>query len=474
LVKKYRKLEAISSSPTSTNEVKDYIFLKKLEVIYIDSDIEYHKTILNHLTDTIHLESCDSIYSAFELIEAKEYDVIICDMNGPLNTLKEFFHKFSQKIPILSISTSNDPKIAYMAAKMGAKDYTSKSDKDLRIIAKSIHKVHNEWVKETEKIDSLELLNDPNVRTVLTDLINTEIPITQRLVTYFKSDIPINDTIKNTYNIHANEILNSNTHIINALIQRGFIVKEFIEQTLACPNCKSLNIFAHYYCESCENSNFKRKEIKLHTKCGQIISFKKIHHSGKMLCSTCNDYFENTSSEFISKAGYQCNICKNTFVNPSVLYSCNSCNIEKFSINEGNWIDLSKFKLKSESLNKVKHNLFLLRDLEKMLIEHGFTVKQYEKIVKCDTTTLGPFELVALNETKLIVFIILSNDLQYNLNRIFEMDFASKFIDKEIKLFAISLNDPQEIVLKLLKKFEIIPIVKEDINDIFMETKKYL
>jgi hypothetical protein len=320
----------------------------------------------------------------------------------------------------------------------------------------------------------MELFNDPNVRTVLRDLINTEIPITQRLVTHFKSDIPINDTIKNTYNIQANEILDSNTHIVKSLIQRGFVVKEFIEQTLACPNCKSVNLFAHYYCESCKNSNFKKKEIKIHTKCGQIIFFKKIHHSGKMLCSTCNDYFENTASEFINANGHQCNICKNTFVNPFILYSCNSCNIEKFSVNEGNWIELSKFKLKSETLNKVKNNLFLLRDLEKMLIEQGFTVKQYEKIVKGDNSTLGPFELVALNETKLIVFIILTKDLQYNLNRIFEMDFASKFIDKEIKLFAISLFEPQEIVLKLLKKFDIIPIVKEDINEIFMEIKKYV
>lgn len=466
-------MESVSSTAV-LNEGKDYVFLKKLDVIYIDSDIESHKLILNHLTDTIRLTSSDSIYSSFELVESKNYDVILCDMTAPSTILKEFFTKFAQKIPILSISSSNDPKIAYTSAKMGAKDYISKNDKDLKIISRAIHKVYLEWVKEREKGNSIQIFNDPDTRTLLRDLLNTGIPITQRLVTYFKSDVQINETIKNTYNIQANDILSNNPQIIKSLIKMGFLVKEYLEQTLACPRCKSVNLFAHYYCESCKNSNFKRKEIKLHTKCGQIVAFKKIHHDGKVLCSSCDDFFENTASEFINKLGYQCNKCSNVFVNPFILYSCNYCNVENFSINEGNWTDLSRFKLNSENLNKVKDNLFLLRDLEKFLKELGFTIKQYEKFVNNDHSSLGPFELVAYSENKILIFIILSNELQYNLNRIFEMDFASKFIDKEIKSFAISLFDPQEIVLKLLKKFNIVPIVKEDVNEICMDIKKYL
>ena len=90
---------------------------------------------------------------------------------------------------------------------MGAKDYINKNQEDLKSISKSLHKVYLNWIKDREKKNSMQLLNDPNIRIVLKDLINTELPITQRIRTYFTTDMQINDTIKNTYNIQANDIL---------------------------------------------------------------------------------------------------------------------------------------------------------------------------------------------------------------------------------------------------------------------------
>ena len=81
---------------------------------------------------------------------------------------------------------------------------------------------------------------------------------------------------------------------------------------------------------------------------------------------------------------------------------------------------------------------------------------------------------MAYNDKYLFIFIILSNELEHSLSRIFEMDFALKFMDKEIKPFAIALFPPQEIVLKLLKKFNIIPIIKEDIKDMLSEISKHI
>ena len=115
----------------------------------------------------------------------------------------------------------------------------------------------------------------------------------------------------------------------------------------------------------------------------------------------------------------------------------------------------------------------MLRNLELFLKDFGYTIKQYEKFIDKDHS-VGPFELVAYKNTKVLLFIILSNDLQYNLNQVFEMDFASKIKDREIKSFAVSFFEPQEVVLKLLKKFGIIPLVKENIKDIVNEIKKYI
>ncbi|HEY6535052.1 MAG TPA: hypothetical protein VIY08_04515 [Candidatus Nitrosocosmicus sp.] len=47
-----------------------------------------------------------------------------------------------------------------------------------------------------------------------------------------------------------------------------------------------------------------------------------------------------------------------------------------------------------------------------------------------------------------------------------------KIIDKETTIFGITLFEVQDIVLKILEKFDIIPLVKEDITEIFEDIKK--
>ena len=60
-------MDSLEVKPTSlhtVNEEKDYIFLKKLNVIYIDNDIQAHKIIINHIRDTICITASDStLYS---------------------------------------------------------------------------------------------------------------------------------------------------------------------------------------------------------------------------------------------------------------------------------------------------------------------------------------------------------------------------------------------------------------------------
>ena len=454
-------------------EDKDYVFLKKIDAIYIDDDISTHKVITKVIGENIHLTVCDSLYTAFDIIESKNYDIILCDMGASPEILKEFFIKYSQKIPIIAISSSMDPKTAFAAARMGAKDYITKNQEDLKNISKLLHKVYSNWIKDKEQKNSMKLLNDPNIRIVLKDLINTELPITSRINSSFTTDIQINDTIKNAYDIQANDILAKHPYILKSLIKLEFIIKESIGQTLACPNCKSVNIFAHYFCDNCKNSNFKSKEVTIHNNCNEIILDKKIHRQGQLLCSHCKIFFVNTPSECYNMIGYQCNTCNNTFIHPSTSYTCNNCNLYRFSINEGSWVELYKYNLEQENLNNIKKNIFLLRNLEQFLKDIGFTVKQYEKFVS-DENSFGPFELIAFKDKEILLFIILSNDLKHNLSRIFEIDFASKMMDKEIKSFAVAFFEPPEIVLMLLKKFGITPLVKEDEMDIVKEIRKYI
>jgi CheY-like chemotaxis protein len=466
-------VEVERNSLPTVNEEKDYIFYKKLNVIYIDNNIQSQKTVLKHITDTMHITTCDSLYVALELIESSNYDVILCDMDAPKDLLEEFFGKISQRIPIIAISSNMDPKIAYDSAKMGAREYLTKNHKDLKSISKSIHKIYLYWVKEAEQRNSLLLLKNPAVRIILRDLINTRVPITQRLNTELKYNIFINGTIKNANNISANDILIANHNIINSLVKREFINKEIFEQTVACPNCNSVNIDIHYSCDNCENSSFKNIDIITHSKCGKIVNNKIKDYNDEICCTKCNVSYKENLFDFKTTLGFQCDVCKNFFSQPSMTYSCNSCNFNNFNIHEVKWKELYKFTLNTENINKVKNNLFLLNNLDDILKNAGYLVKQYEKFIN-NEQPFGPFELVAYKDKYAYIFIILSDELEHSLSRIFDIDFASKYLDKEIKSFAIALFPPQEIILKLLKKFNIIPIIKDDMKDILSEISKHM
>ena len=292
-------MDSLEVKPTSlhtVNEEKDYIFLKKLNVIYIDNDIQAHKILINHITDTICITVSDSLYSAIDIIESKNYDIILCDMNMPKDLLKEFFGKYSQRIPIIAISSIIDLKIAYNSAKMGARDYLTKNSKDLKTISKSIHKIYLEWIKEEEQRNSLHLLKNPEFRIILRDLINTGIPITQKMNTEYQHNIFINETIKNTYNILANDILTRNHNIVNSLVKREFLNKEVVEQIIACPNCKSVNIFIHYSCDNCKNSSFRNINTITHIECGKIVNIKMENYNDKIFCTNCNEYMKTIHS----------------------------------------------------------------------------------------------------------------------------------------------------------------------------------
>jgi CheY-like chemotaxis protein len=454
-------------------EENDYIFLKKIEVLHVDSDLLFQKEISENIGGYITITSCISLDLAIERIESKNYDLILCDMSFPSESLKDFFNRYSKKIPIVATSASKDPKIAYSAARMGARDYIHKTIEDFKKISKTLHNVHLVWIKDKEQKDSLQLLNDPNIRIVLRDLINTDLPIYQTISVSVLNKMQINDTIKNTYNIQANDILLKYPHILKTLSDLDYLKKESVEQTLACPNCKSVNIFAHYSCDKCKSSKFEVIYLPVHNACGKVSTRDKTKSENKLLCTYCCLYYENISANYHNTKGFQCFVCDNTFTNPSMVYSCKNCNLERFAINQGSWVELFKYKLQQKNLNKIKKSFFLLIQLEELLRAEGFIIDQYEKI-QIGGNTFGPFELIAYKDNLIFIFIIINTDLQYNIRRIFEIDIGSKSEEKNIRSFAIAFYEPQDIILKLLDKFGIMPLIELDANEIVKKIKRYL
>ena len=132
------------------------------------------------------------------------------------------------------------------------------------------------------KIDSF--LRDPQNRIVLRELLMSDLPITQRIISSCVNEIQINDAIQRSYNIKTNDILSKDPHILDSLVKMDIVIKENIGQTLSCPNCDSVDIFANYSCNKCYGASFRRKNMCIHISCNQVIIKKKYNNSGEIFC----------------------------------------------------------------------------------------------------------------------------------------------------------------------------------------------
>ena len=94
--------------------------------------------------------------------------------------------------------------------------------------------------------------------------------------------------------------------------------------------------------------------------------------------------------------------------------------------------------------------------VEDYLVQQNFVVQQHENII-FNENTYGPFDLVAYSDNLTLIIIALNNESNHDIDKILEIEKLSQLSNTNIKTFAITFY-PHEALLKLLRKFEIVPL----------------
>jgi len=436
----------------------------RIKTIVIDEQLN-QSSYLQDAVEGIEFTLCNSLSNAFNVLDNQNFDIALCNMNAPPKLLKEFFQKYILVLPIIAFSSSDDPRLAYVAANLKAKDIIYSKQLNYKEISQTLQRIRFEWVEEQKERMIDQFLQEPQNRIILRELLISDMPIIQRIVSNCINEIQIDDSIKKAYDIKTNEILIKNPNILDTMVKMNVVIKEHIGQTLACLNCNSVNIYANYYCNNCNRSKFNRKDLFFHVQCNQIIHVKQYNQSGEILCPQCIVYFGDTPSNCYGILGFECTYCNKTFATPSISYSCNDCNYEKFSLNSASWIELYRFRIRDDYVNRIKGNFFLLMQLEDFLGQSGYIVKHHERYLDNDNS-FGPFDLIAYSQITTLIFIALTNDLTRDIEKILEIEKLSTMSSKKVKTFAISFAPPVKSILILLKKFNIVSVVETGNKDI--------
>ena len=106
------------------------------------------------------------------------------------------------------------------------------------------------------------------------------------------------------------------------------------------------------------------------------------------------------------------------------------------------------------------------------MIQTGFILSYNEKSTKNANSEIF-FDLVARGNNQMIVMVILSSDLKYNIELLYHIElFRSEQVN--FNPLVTSLEEPSQLIFNLLSKFNINLIISNDENEILSRFQNYL
>ncbi len=453
---------------------RDFIYLKNLDVLLITSDNFLSNLILNSVDSSIRMTVYDNYNKAFEAVQNSMFDIIICDIlkDEDNNLVEDFILGYSKAIPIVVFYRSNNLQLVLKTAKLGIKEIISSDEMAIKYLSKTLHTIYSEWVQQGRKFLLKPALENPQMRVILRDMLLTELTIFQKIRSYFAIEVDINQVIKESYNLQVNELINSNSEILDSLVKEKFLIKNKVKNILICPNCESIDLDINYQCSSCNNKLFKKYEqVYVHKICGYTGLKHDFLTGNNFYCPKCNDRIGN-SDEFIIKPSYHCQKCSIFFTEPVTNFRCNFCDYGPFTHIEGNTKTVHRFDINPTLEKEFKKNFFILESVSDYLTNLNYKLSFNEKS-DTNITTDTLFDLVARKENQTIIFVILTSRLQQDIELLYQMEMLHSS-DANVIPVVLSLEEPEQLILNILLKFKIFLIVSDNAKEILEKTKRYL
>jgi DNA-binding NarL/FixJ family response regulator len=454
------------------SEEKDYIVLKKIKVLYIDEDTFSHYKVKRNSDKFIEIIPCLSAEDGLSKLSSGKYDVILCDFRPSDPIVGDIFSFYSSRFPIVAISSSDNPRDAQTATRMGALDYIPKNEEGLKWISRSLHTAFHEWQKRKD-IKRQNAINQ-RAKKILKHLLNDTHSIKQAVDSQIRIVSESGRIIR--------EIEDTDNKDIDSLVVSNYLSKDRAESAFSCPRCHSSRLRVHFICQNCRISDFVKGEVIEHNKCGYSDleeNFVERSKEDKMICPKCNKDLRLIGVDYFRlESAFKCRHCRIVFSTPLQEYDCTECNLSGIKLQELAWSAIHMYSLNPTMISEIKRNLIILDDIGHFLEGEGFKVTaDYKTELKQET--IGPFDFVALKGNDIVVIMSLGSDVEESYSKLVQMDSVDKLAaigasvtPPRISKYAILFSDPQEIVTNLMNKFGVIPVIIDDTSKILEKFKE--
>lgn len=256
------------------------------------------------------------------------------------------------------------------------------------------------------------LYNDVAVQLLLTGFLRNE---TSALKPALDADkTPRYVIVENVTRLSPNEAI----ALLDSMADASLLSKELSAKVICCPTCDSASkVSERFECP----------------RCGSIdISALRFSHKSKQESTARGDerkgIVEGRDKDNVG-SGCRCNDCGSEFIEPSLLFICEKCNL-RFRFHDAKLRDLFSFQLNEAILDEIRHGAFLLRIGER-LMNRDFRI-QIPGVLGGLSGASHYFTLIGKKGEATIVIDVLQSKEPSGIGELDLLSFYAKLIDVEV------------------------------------------
>lgn len=173
--------------------------------------------------------------------------------------------------------------------------------------------------KEPEKLDEHAVLRKEEVQTILRALEAGELESIQPTLDFEKG--MIYPSVKKLTRTSDENI----AHILDALVEEGFLSSEVVDNVAVCPECGSHRLILQPRCPSCGSGKLVKKPTIQHLSCGYYDFEENFRRGDRLICPKCEKPLRALGVDYIRPSlNYRCLSCGSFFPNPKMRHVCSN------------------------------------------------------------------------------------------------------------------------------------------------------
>jgi ssDNA-binding Zn-finger/Zn-ribbon topoisomerase 1 len=190
--------------------------------------------------------------------------------------------------------------------------------------------------------------------------------------------------------------------IMESLVDKGALVKEFFDRVLRCPHCRSVNLRPASCCPKCGSRNLARGRVLEHVSCRFVGLEDEFVSGDSYICPKCGSELHVIGGDYQSLGLMsKCQDCYEIFAQPEIQWRCLKCGVltSPDSVNE---VDVYSYRFneaRREWLEfEVKPKTQLLEFLKKL----GYEVTE-DAVVKGRSGAEHKIDILATKDDGIVV-----------------------------------------------------------------------